>query len=409
MTRDLLFLTQRIPFPPKKGEKIRSFNMLKELSRNWRVHLGCLVDDPEEMRYDADLAAYVADAHYAQINPKLARITCLNGLLTGEPLSYTYFADHSLKRWARRVLEEVRPEAALVCSSNMAQYLVGNGPRPRTVVADFVDVDSEKWRAYAEQGDWPMRLVYGREHLKVLHQEEAIAEYADAVSFVSDAEAQLFRDMFPQLTGKVFGISNGVDSEYFSPEHGFAPLYDTSVPTYVFCGTMDYPPNVEAVIWFADEILPLIRRTQPDAAFCIVGARPSAAVNALNTREGVQVTGPVDDVRPYVAHATASVAPMRVARGIQNKVLEAMAMARPVIVTPEGLEGIHATPGSHVLLASDTADFAAAVLHAAASPDSADIGRAARTLVVEQYSWQAHMGKFDTLLDPTPGSAELAS
>ena len=407
MPQDLLFLTQRIPFPPNKGEKIRPFHMLKHLSRSWRVHLGCLIDDPHDLQYRAELAQYTADAYFGRLHPKLAFATGLTGLLTGAPLSYAFFRNSGLKRWTHEVLQTVRPQAALVCSSNMTQYLIGNGPRPATVVADFADVDSQKFRAYSENGRFPMRAVYAREHLKVMAQEEAIAEQADAVSFVSQAEARLFQDMFPHLAGKVHGISNGVDADYFTPEFVTEPLYDPQTPTYVFCGTMDYAPNVEAVTWFADEVLPLIRRREPAAAFYIVGSRPSAGVQALDRRDGVTVTGRVEDVRPYVAHATASVAPMKVARGIQNKVLEAMAMAKTVIVSPEGLEGIAATPGRDLILAESAEDFAEAALTAltalAARGDDS-MGQAARRLVVAQYSWDAHIASFDDLLQPRHSS-----
>lgn len=408
MPEDLLFLTQRIPFPPNKGEKIRTFHMLRHLSRSWRIHLGCLVDEPEDLQHIDELRRHVTDAHCAHLNPRAAKLTCLSGLATGAPLSFAYFANAGLRRWTRHVLEQVRPRAALICSSNMAQYVVGNGPRPSTVIADFVDVDSEKWRAYAENGNWPMRSVYAREHLKVLGQEEAIAEYADAVSLVSEAEACLFRDMFPHLGNKVHGISNGVDPDYFSPEHGFAPPYDTGRAVYVFCGTMDYLPNIEAVTWFAGEVLPIIRRSLPDAEFYVVGARPSPAVLALNSRDGVTVTGRVDDVRPYVAHATASVAPMKVARGIQNKVLEAMAMAKPVIVSADGLEGIAATPGRDVVVAETAEQFADAALRCH-TEGAGELGASARRLVVDHYSWAAHMIQFDELLSEHPEPAQLAS
>lgn len=409
MPQDLLFLTQRIPYPPNKGEKIRTFHMLQHLARSWRIHLGCLADDPEDLAYLDELGQWAADVHCAPLNPRTAKITCLGGLATGAPLSYAYFANAGLKRWTRKVLEQVRPRAAVICSSNMAQYVIGNGPRPGNVVADFVDVDSEKWRAYAENGTWPMRAVYVREHLKVLGQEEAIAEHADAVSLVSEAEAQLFRDMFPHLADKVHGISNGVDHEFFSPEPTFEPPYDSGKPTFAFCGTMDYPPNVEAAIWFADEILPLIRKDLPDACFCIVGSRPAPAVLALGERDGITVTGRVEDVRPYVAFATASVAPMKVARGIQNKVLEAMAMAKTVVVSPEGLEGITATAGRDVIVARTAQEFAAAAIGCCKSGEHDSIGPAARRLVVDNYSWAAHMVRFDALLSGCQPNTQLAS
>jgi glycosyltransferase involved in cell wall biosynthesis len=179
-----------------------------------------------------------------------------------------------------------------------------------------------------------------------------------------------------------------------------APVYDTTLPTYVFTGTMDYPPNVDAVVWFATEILPLIRRTVPAAQFYIVGNGPSPEVQRLAQIEGVFVTGRVSDVRPYVAHATAGVAPMRIARGIQNKVLEAMSLGKPVVLTSGALEGIEAQPGTDVILADDVEGFAAGCCRLATSNDGAAIGAAARACIVRDYDWSARLRRFDDLLRP---------
>ena len=232
----------------------------------------------------------------------------------------------------RRVAETVRPAVTFVYSSNMAPYIL-DLPKTGTRVVDLVDVDSEKWRAFAETTTGPMRLVYRREWRKIAALERRIARECDLSAFVSDAEARLFARQHPDCAARIRGVSNGVDHRYFDPALDHPPVYDTTRPNYVFTGTMDYPPNVEAVGWFAADILPLIRRTLPAARFHIVGSNPSPEVLKLAQLDGVFVTGRVPDVRPYVAHATAGVAPMRIARGIQNKVLEAMAMARPVVLT----------------------------------------------------------------------------
>jgi glycosyltransferase involved in cell wall biosynthesis len=173
----------------------------------------------------------------------------------------------------------------------------------------------------------------------------------------------------------------------------------------VFTGTMDYPPNVDAVVWFATNVLPIIRRAHPNARFFIVGSNPSEDVKCLTKLDGVTVTGRVADVRPYIFHATASVGPMRIARGIQNKVLEAMAMGKPVIVTPGALEGIDATPGREVILADDAAAFANAAIRltgpgGGTTPEGEVLGQAARRLVLERYDWDACLTGFDDLMRP---------
>ena len=220
---------------------------------------------------------------------------------------------------------------------------------------------------------FPMNWVYRREWRKVADLEARIARECDWSVFVSDAEAALFRKLQPQFRDKIRAVSNGVDLDYFDPARPFDAPYSTDSANFVFTGTMDYPPNVDAVVWFAQEILPVIRRSIPGAQFHIVGASPAPQVKALEAIAGVFVSGRVPDVRPYVAHATACVAPMRIARGIQNKVLEAMAMGRPTVVTADALEGIKAVPGTDLLLANGVDDFAKACL-ACAEPDAAALG-----------------------------------
>jgi sugar transferase (PEP-CTERM/EpsH1 system associated) len=392
---DLLFLCQRLPYPPAKGEKIRAFHELEYLARSYDVHLGCLIDDPADLAHVPTVRAMCRDIHAARIDPRLAKLTCLSGLLTNQALSVTFFRDRRLAGWVRRVIEQVRPAVTFVYSSNMAPYILDLPVTGRRIV-DFVDVDSEKWRALAETSRGPMRNVYRREWHKVSALERRIARDCDLSVFVSDAEAALFAGLVPGCADRVRGVSNGVDHRYFDPALGF----DRLDPGFVFTGTMDYPPNVDAVVWFATAILPLIRRAVPSARFTVVGTNPAAAVGKLAAIDGVTVTGRVPDVRPYLAGAVAAVAPMRIARGIQNKVLEAMAMARPVVLTSGALEGIDADPGREVALADTEDDFAAACVHLATNGDTSRLGAAARARILRDYDWDARLRQFDELLRP---------
>lgn len=242
-----------------------------------------------------------------------------------------------------------------------------------------------------------MRFVYQREWKLTAALESRIAREADACSFVSSTEAALFTRLLPWAEKHIHAVPNGVDFAYFDPSLPWPAPFDTKRANYVFTGTMDYPPNVDAVLWFASEVLPLIRLARPDAMLHIVGRAPSAAVARLAAPGSIIVTGSVADVRPYLAHASAAVAPLRIARGIQNKVLEAMAMARPVVVSTAGLEGIDADPGREVLLADTAEDFADACLRTL-YPEAAAIGRAARVRVVAEYGWEQRMAGFDPLL-----------
>ena len=414
--QDLLFLTQRIPYPPTKGEKIRTLQILRYQRQFYKIHLGCLVDDEQDFEHIDTVRALCTSSHFAMLNRKRAKLTCLRGLLTGEALSVTFYQDPALAAWVRRVLTEQTPQAAIVCSSNMAPYLLDSGPRPPICLVDLMDVDSEKWRAYAQTGSLPMRWVYQREWRRVAALERRIALAADWSVFVSQQEANLFASLVADCADKIRAISNGVDPVYFDPDYvrpggspaDAEPPYDPTGPNYVFTGTMDYPPNIGAVTWFAQEILPILRRSEPHTQFHIVGSSPAPEVEKLAQTPGVFVTGRVADVRPYLAHATAAVAPMRIARGIQNKVLEAMAMARPVVVTPEALEGIDAQPGSEIILAADAAGFAAGC-QLAAGPQGAAIGAAARRRVLADYVWSERLRGFDPLLGIAHGASPAQS
>lgn len=394
----LLFLVQRLPYPPTKGEKIRAFHQLQHFARHYDIHLGCLVDDPADMAYVDTLRPLCRDVHVAPVNRRVARWTCLRGLLTGDALSVAYFRHAGLTEWVRDVAARVRPDVTFVYSSNMAPYVLDLPPTGARII-DLVDVDSEKWRALSATAKGPMRLVYRREWRKIAALERRVASVFDTSLLVSAAEAALFARLVPGAAGRIRGVSNGVDHRYFDPAAADVPPFDRpfdpSAPAFVFTGTMDYPPNVDAVGWFATEILPLIRQTAPAARFLIVGANPTQAVLRLGQRDGVTVTGRVPDVRPYLAQATAAVAPMRVARGIQNKVLEAMAMARPVVLTAGALEGIEATPGQEVLLADTSAAFAASCCRMLDPAAAAAIGAAARARVLRDYDWQATLRPLD--------------
>jgi sugar transferase (PEP-CTERM/EpsH1 system associated) len=407
MRPNLLFLTQRLPYPPMKGEKIRPLQILRYLTQWYDVHLGCLIDEPADWQHVDTIRAMCRDVHVAALDRRVARLMCLRGLLTGESLSVVFFRDRGLTRWVTDVVNRVRPEVIFVNSGNMAPYIL-DLPRTGLRVVDLADVDSEKWRAYAEAGKPPMQWVYQREWRKVAALERRIAQDCDLATFVSDAEAALFASLLPDFADRIKGVSSGVDHRYFDPTPGFPAVYDTALPTFVFTGTMDYPPNVDAVVWFADVILPIIRRNVPNAQFYIVGNNPSEAVQRLAKLEGVFVTGRVPDVRPYIFHATAGVAPMRIARGIQNKVLEAMSLGKPVIVTSGALEGIEAEPGRELILADTPEDFAAAAIRLASNGDPTAIGAAARQRVLKDYDWSARLSRYDSLLQPDIRQAALA-
>ncbi len=402
---DLLFLTQRLPYPLIKGEKIRNWHILNYLTKCYDIHFGCLIDDPADFQHIDTVRGLCAGMYTAPLDRTRAKLTCAGGLLTGEPLSVTFFRDRGLRRWLESVMTHVKPEMIFVNSSNMAPYVLDQR-RTGKLVVELGDVDSEKFRSYADNASPPMRWIYRRECRLVEKLERRVALESDHSVLVTEPEAALLRAKVPEAAGKIVAISCGVDHHYFDPAHDYPALFDTVPPSFVFTGTMNYLPNIDAVTWFATKVLPLIRRTLPDARFVIVGSNPPDAVKQLARRPGVAVTGRVADVRPYVFHATAAVCPMRIARGIQNKVLEAMAMGKPVIVTSGALEGIDAIPGRDLVLADDPEAFAGAAIrltgpNGGTTPEGMALGLAARRLILERYDWNTCLSGFDALMRPS--------
>jgi polysaccharide biosynthesis protein PslH len=400
--KDLLFLVHRIPFPPNKGDKIRSFNLLKHLSRRFRVHLGSFVDDPHDWRYREDVAGFCESLCLLPLKPRTARFRSLTGLLNGDPLTVPYYRDGRMAQWVEEVLGR-GVDHVLVFSAAMAQYLPRDTGQLHTVI-DFCDVDSDKWRQYAQGHRFPMNLIYRREARTLLDFERRLAARCDASVFVSEQEAALFRELAPESAARVQAIDNGVDTDYFSPDRTYENPYDPGSANLVFTGAMDYWANVDAVTWFAREVFPAVRAGCPEARFVIVGARPLPEVRRLGREPGIRVTGAVHDVRPYLAYAHAAVAPLRIARGVQNKVLEAMAMARPVVATPQALDGLRECPGMRWRVARDAPVMAQLCLDALGDAEAQARGAQARACVLAHYSWAEHMDRLGALLDAGDGS-----
>ncbi len=266
-------------------------------------------------------------------------------------------------------------------------------------IIDFVDIDSDKWRQYATTRSWPTSWVYRRESRKLLDFERRVATAFDVSLFVSANEAALFRTKAPESAHKIFHVGNGVDHEYFSPERRYQDPFGGQADVLVFTGAMDYWPNVDAMCWFANDALPRIRDKVPAARLVIVGSNPSSAVRRLARLPGVTVTGRVADVRPYLVHAGAVVAPLRVSRGVQNKVLEAMAMARSVIATPCALEGIAAEPGHDVVMATADESFAVETVEILLGNKPRAIGTNARARVLDDYRWPASLARLEALIE----------
>jgi sugar transferase (PEP-CTERM/EpsH1 system associated) len=301
--------------------------------------------------------------------------------------------------WVDQLCRANHIDAAVIFSSAMAQY-VEDFQRLPTLI-DFVDVDSAKWTQYAPRHRWPLSWLYRREGRLLLDYERRMAARSTRSFFVTENEASLFCEQAPECRVRVEAMCNGVDADYFSPKPSRASPFQADELPVVFTGAMDYLPNVDAVAWFKEEVLPDVLKRWPKARFYIVGRSPTAAVLAL-AGDQVVVSGTVPDVRPYLQHAAAVVAPLRIARGIQNKILEAMAMARPVIASPECAAAVDAEKGTELLTAGSPAEYIAELTRVLDAPETAvSIGQSARRRVVERYSWDAHLAAIDRYL-PSP-------
>jgi sugar transferase (PEP-CTERM/EpsH1 system associated) len=393
--KDLLFLVHRIPYPPNKGDKIRSYNMLKYLVLHFKVHLGTFVDDENDWQYTSVVDQMCTETFYQGLRPLPAKIKSTQGLLTGEPLTIPYYKNQAMQAWVDKTIETKQIKKVLIFSSAMAQFI--QEKHHVDMIVDFVDVDSDKWRQYAEKKSGVMGWVYRREAKYLLGYEKKIAKQATLSCFVSEQEATLFKSLAPESQAKITHVNNGVDTDMFSPEQAFDSPFAADETALVFTGAMDYWANVDAVKWFAEEVFPIVNQTHPDAKFYIVGSKPTKEVEALAENKNIIVTGAVKDVRPYVAHAKLAVAPLRIARGIQNKVLEAMALGKHIVATPAAMEGIPYTESLGVSVADDPVIVADQVNSLLSTPGSLD-NLQNRQFVQSHFGWQQSLANLVDLL-----------
>lgn len=402
---NLLFLAHRIPYPPNKGDKLRSYHVLKHLAKRYRVHVGTFVDDPADRQHVETVERIGGgETLCLPLSPKTAKLRSAIGLLTGQALALPYYRDARMTNWVESVVDRHDIRRVVVFSSPMAQYV--NEMEGVDRLIDFVDVDSDKWSQYAEASGNAMKWLYRREARRLLDFERYSASRAIASVFVTKPESALFRRLAGDLISPVVTVENGVDADYFSPSgvpmpHGWrAGRDDPNNRSIVFTGAMDYKPNVDAAAWFSREVMPLVRHRLPDATFWIVGARPTAEVRSLAREGEVHVTGTVPEVRPYLAHAGAVVVPMRLARGIQNKALEAMAMEAPTIVSATSAAALNAVPSRDFVLADDAESFARAVVELLGDAIARRrIGEAGRAAVLEHYDWSHNLARIDRCFD----------
>ena len=386
---ETLFIAHRIPFPPDRGDKIRSHHLLKALAALGPVHVATLGETDADFAAEP-LLAKVAASHCLTRRPNNLVAAGLRAVASGKAVSLTAFDSPELHAWIAHTLATRPIETIFVFSGQMGQY-VSPSWHGRLVV-DLCDVDSAKFEAYATERRGARGWIDAREGRLLAAEEARLAERADATLLITEAEVALFRSRIGARRANIVAVGNGIDTVLFDPQ-AVAPhpaLHDEAGPHLVFTGQMDYPPNITAAQRTTHALMPAIRKQHPTAHFHVVGRAPTAEVRALHGVNGTRVWGEVPDVRPFLAAADLVVAPLAIARGVQNKVLEAMAMARPVLLTPEAAAGIDAADGRDYSIAMDDNDLIeqACALLAGGSTASA-IGESARRFVVAHKSWAA--------------------
>jgi sugar transferase (PEP-CTERM/EpsH1 system associated) len=387
----ILMLAHRIPYPPHTGDKVRAYRVARYLAERHDLTLGFVVDDPADRAGLPALGREIGDLEYAVTWKPWASAKSLATLATSAPLSLAYFGSARLRRQVARRLFEGGYDLIYLSSSPTAQYVEGLTSTP--VVMDFVDVDSDKWTQYATRMRGPLAWVYRSEGRRLRRYEARIAEWSRRCVVTTAAEESLLRSFAPWARTAV--VPNGVDLEEYVP--AVHPCLD---PTMIFTGAMDYFPNVDAVEHFCQEIYPQVRAAVPAAKFLIVGLNPAPAVRRLAALPGVTVTGAVPDVRPYYGESSICVAPLRLARGVQNKVLQAMAMGLPVVATPAATQGLGARPGEELCVEGSPAGFARRVIELLRDPSArAALGARGRAFVEAHHSWRASLSRLHDLLE----------
>ncbi len=394
----ILFLSHRLPFPPNKGDKIRSHALFTHLAARHQLYLGSFVDDQADFAYEGIVHEMASGGCKLIALPRHRKLlSSVQALANGASITAEVYRSTEMRTWVDHVLKTEKIDCAVVFSSAMAPYLL-DSPHlpPERVLFDMVDLDSDKWLQYSGTTGRIASWVYRREAKKLLELERQAAAKFAYTYLVSDHEVKSFARLAPESRDRIRAFCNGVNLDYFAPGQ-----YDTPFPCketpIVMTGRMDYWPNVDGASWFAREILPLVKQRIPDARFYAVGAQPAPSLSALANPD-VVVTGEVPDVRPYVAAASVVVAPLRIARGVQNKVLEALAMGVPTVATEEASRALAVSSGRDIWVANDARGFADAVVRAAGAGREI-VAANGRTYVEKHHDWNNQLSAIDSALE----------
>lgn len=391
----VLLLVHRTPYPPDRGDRIRSYQLLRRLARDADVYLGALADDGRVLPAETAnvLEALCQEYEVAPLDRRGRWMRAAVSLARGKPATVGLFASNQLLATVERWNQSVRFDAVVVFCSSMMQFVPADLASDAALVVDLVDVDSQKWFDYGRRASGLKRWLFELEGRRLRRLEQAIVRQANAVSVVTEPEAQLLRDFCK--AGRIVALPNGVDLDYFAPT---GPMEERPA-SCVFVGVLDYRANVDGLNWFCEQVWPNVRRRVPAAELRLVGKNPNAAVQRLARLPGVELVGEVPDVRPYLASAELVIAPLRVARGVQNKVLEALSMQKCVVASGPAIEGIAARPGRELVQADDPADWTEQMVYLWSNPARRRaLAEQGRHYVEEHHCWDRCLAPLDAFL-----------
>ncbi len=392
----IFFVTRRVPFPPDRGDKIATFHELRFLARNHEVHVFCLADGAEDLANVAGARRYAQSVTAIEVNPTWSKLRALRALLTGQSISVAMLRETALLDAITAAAAAIGPDLMLVYSSNVAQYAVPFVDVPR--IMQFADLDSLKFQRYAVTSRPPMKWVYATEYRRLLDYERHVAATFSHSLVCTPEERRDFERLIPGRPVSIVG--NGVDLDYFSSAKAAKRPGEI-----IFTGVMDYLPNVDAVTWFCDEILPLVQARCGEAHFTICGSRPTPAVLRLAERPGVSVTGRVEDIRPYLDRAEVFVAPLRIARGIQNKVVEALAMGLPVVASNAAWTGTGVAAGEGIVATDEPQAFAEHIVRILQDAVfRAQLSERARRIVARDFDWDNQLAELERVITAATAS-----
>ncbi len=389
----ILFISHRIPYPPNKGDKLRAFNILKHLSQKHELDLACLLDSPHEQSYATDLEPYCNQIFCEHISPLMTKLNYLRYLFSKYPLTLAHFYSAGFRQKLTHWLKREKYDLIYVYSAAMSQYVLDVDHIPKLL--DLVDADCRKWLDYAEYARFPLSYIYRLEGKRTQEYEKRVCPGFAACTVVSEAEKHILEQFI--TTKNLYAVANGINQARYK---SYQTTEKPTLPSLLFVGGMFYFAYIDGILHFYNQAFDKIRAVFPKLKFYIVGADPAPEVLKLNRDPNVRVTGYVEDVVTYLKQATVYVVPLRMAPGLQNKILEAMAMGIPVVSTSAAIQGIDAQPGRDVLVADDPGAFAEEVIKLLKNPAlRQELAQNAKKLIDQKYDWQKNLKALDQIIE----------